>query len=141
MFLFITNNHLFYSIPLLVMFPKYTCPDAIAPCDAEARCHYGPSIVKIDWSDEWSLDNWVDKYGLDCVEPWRIALMGSMYFAGTTTFGIIVSRLGDLYGRKWPVTISALISIPIHGMLLYSNNINFTSVLFFILGALGPGKC
>lgn len=75
------------------------------------------------------------------MDPYRIALLGSMYFTGCTLFGIVVNRMGDLYGRKWPVRISALLSIPVHGLLLISNNLTFTSILFFVIGTLSPGKC
>ncbi|TNV79478.1 hypothetical protein FGO68_gene17792 [Halteria grandinella] len=123
------------------MFPKYKCDESITgDCDHVAHCDQ-PLHVSIDWADPWSLDNWVSRYGLECVDPFRIALLGSMYFSGTTLFGIVVNRMGDLYGRKWPVRASALLSIPIHGLLLVSTDLTLTSILFFLIGALSPGKC
>ena len=139
--MFMSCNHMFYSIPMLVMFPKYICDESIVgDCDHVAHCEH-PAHVTVDWSDAWSLDNWVSRYGLECVEPYRIALLGSMFFTGCTLFGVLVNRLGDIHGRKWPVRFSAILSIPIHGMLLISNDLTFTSVLFFLIGALSPGKC
>lgn len=63
-----------------------------------------------------------------------------MYFAGTTSFGIFVSRAGDLYGRKWPATISALIGLPLQVALLFSKSALTTAVLVFFLGATDPGR-
>lgn len=68
-------------------------------------------------------------------------MLGSMYFAGTTVFCLVVSRLGDIYGRKWPVRISSILALPTHLALLCSNNLSLTTFLFFVLGSLGPGKC
>jgi MFS family permease len=64
-----------------------------------------------------------------------------MYFAGYVSMSIIVGRLGDILGRKWPATVCAIFSVPVHGMLFFSTNLNLTIVLFFMTGALGPGKC
>ena len=90
---FITNGHLFYAIPFLVMFPKYM--DNKTHTD---YCH-DKLGVSVNWGDPWSLENWVDRFNLECVEPYKIGLLGSMYFVGTTVFGILVTRIGDLSGR------------------------------------------
>jgi MFS family permease len=63
-----------------------------------------------------------------------------MYFAGTTSMGFLVTRMGDVYGRKWPSRISALASVPIQLAVLLSTNLNLTIILFFMLGMVGPGK-
>jgi MFS family permease len=39
-----------------------------------------------------------------------IGMLGSAYFAGWMLGSIIVSRIGDLYGRKLPFYISLVIS-------------------------------
>ena len=109
--IFITNNHTFYAIPLLVMFPKYY------GCGKEDCTHVDycedPINTKIDWSDEWSLDNWVGRFNLECFDPYLIGLLGTMYFVGMTSTGIFISRLGDIYGRKWITMIGSLLSITV----------------------------
>jgi len=134
-----TNNHLFYSLPLLVMFPRYIAPSGEEKSPA-AYC-LDKQNVTVDWSHQWSLHNWVETYDLACVDPYLVATMGSMYFAGTTVFNLIVTRLGDVYGRKLPVRVSSLISFPVQAGIIWSSNIFLTSALFFVFGALGPGKC
>jgi MFS family permease len=63
-----------------------------------------------------------------------------MYFAGAIASGVFVTRIGDLYGRKIPTLLSAIISIPIHLGLMISTNLNFSIVLFFLFGMTRPGK-
>lgn len=49
--MFMSNNHIFYAIPTLVMFPKYVCDDTIVgECDHVAHCD-NPLHVEVDWSD------------------------------------------------------------------------------------------
>ncbi len=38
-FVFVTNGHLFYSLPLLVLYPKYKCTDDLMKCDHVAYCN------------------------------------------------------------------------------------------------------
>lgn len=47
-FLFMTTNHLFYSLPLLVMFPRYLAPSGEETTPA-AYC-LDKQNVTIDWS-------------------------------------------------------------------------------------------
>ena len=121
--LFATTNHLFYALPLLVMYPKYDCSSigltSQQQCNHESYCNNKGSVT-IDWTNTWSLENWVERYDLACIDPYQIALMGSMYFSGMCFFNILVTRLGDLYGRKWPVRISAILSLPIQAAIIWS---------------------
>jgi len=63
-----------------------------------------------------------------------------MIFAGMTTFVMIVTRLADVYGRKWPTWISAAVSIPLHAGLLWSKSLTLTTVMLFFFGAASPGR-
>lgn len=63
-----------------------------------------------------------------------------MYFLGMAIFMIFVTRAGDVYGRKWPVNLSALASIPITIAILFSKNIYLTTALLFLFGATCPGR-
>jgi MFS family permease len=55
-------------------------------------------------------------------------------------FTIFVTRLGDIYGRKWLCWVSSALSIPIQLGFLLSKNLTLTTALFFLLGACTPGK-
>ena len=137
--IFITNGHTFYAIPLLVMYPKYYGCGKDEGCTHLDFCE-NPQNTKIDWTDDWSLDNWVGRFNLACVEPYMIGLLGTMFFAGTTSTGIFITRLGDIYGRKWITRVSALLSIIVQLAMLNSTNFNLIIFLFFMLGVMGPGK-
>ena len=69
-------------------------------------------LYPIDWSERKSIHNWVEQLNLQCADPFQIGLLGSMYLVGVTALGVWVSRAGDLWGRKWPSTISALVAVP-----------------------------
>ncbi len=55
-------------------------------------------------------------------------------------FTPFVTRLGDIYGRKWLCWISSALSVPIQLGLLMSKNLTLTTALFFLLGACSPAK-
>jgi MFS family permease len=53
---------------------------------------------------------------------------------------ILVTRMGDLIGRKWPNNISCMISIPITIGIIFSKNLTLTTVLLFFFGGTCPGR-
>ncbi len=63
-----------------------------------------------------------------------------MYFVGMAVFMIFVTRIADIYGRKWPMNISAIISIPLITGLLFTKNLPLTIGLLFVIGATVPGR-
>lgn len=66
--------------------------------------------------------------------------MASMYFVGEVTLGFIVTRIGDISGRKWPMIVSTIVSVPVHLGLILSRSLTLNIVLFFLFGACVPGK-
>ncbi|CDW84323.1 UNKNOWN [Stylonychia lemnae] len=90
--LFNSSGHLFYGLAYLELYPAYICPQDIPNCDHTDKCR-DPSIP-IDWSSDKSLHNWVEKLDLTCAEPYKVGLLGSMYFAGWTIACLVVPRIG-----------------------------------------------
>ena len=86
------------------------------------------------------MNNWVEPLGLDCIEAYRIGLMGSMFFVGVSLMTLYISRSADIYGRKWPTRLSSMFSVPFQVGLFLSKNINLTTVIFFFSGCCSPGK-
>ena len=138
-FNFITNGNIFYALPFLELFPDYNCPINEPDCGPSDHCR-DPNRYPIDWNSTKSLHNWVEVYHLECEKPYRIALLGSVYFIGEVLFTVLVTRLGDVYGRKWVCWICSALSVPIQLGFLLSTNLTFTIALFFLLGACTPGK-
>ena len=63
-----------------------------------------------------------------------------MYFAGWTLACVIVPRLGDIYGRKWPFLVSLGASILIYIGFILSRDVRFSIALFFFFGVCCVGK-
>lgn len=70
----------------------------------------------------------------------QIGLIGSTYLLGWALGCLFVPRMGDVYGRRWPLVISMGISLLIYLILILSTNINLTTVMFLLLGLTNPGK-
>ena len=76
-------------------------------CTNEDICNAEEPIKwYIDEDDIDSLDNWVERLDLMCVPESKIELISSIYYAGEILGCIIISRVPDLFGRKWPLAIA-----------------------------------
>jgi MFS family permease len=53
-----------------------------------------------------SLDNWVETLDLMCVPDSKIEFMSNWYYLGEIVGGVLITRIPDVYGRKWPLAIS-----------------------------------
>jgi MFS family permease len=67
-------------------------------------------------------------------------MFGSSAFAGWTCACLIIPRLGDLYGRKWPVWFSVLFAFISHKLIVLSKNMTLTICYFFVFGACCAGR-
>ena len=121
------------------MYPKYYDCGNPSGCTHLDYCA-DPINTKIDWTNDWSLDNWVGRFNLQCTEPYLLGLLGTMFFTGIVTSGLIFSRLGDIYGRKWLTRISSLASIPLQLGFIVSQSYHLNIILFLLLGFTWPGK-
>ncbi|CDW78574.1 solute carrier family member 5 [Stylonychia lemnae] len=136
--LYNSSGYLFYGLAYLELYPVYKCPTDIPKCDHTDKCR-DPSI-QVDWSNDKSLHNWVEKLDLTCAKPFQVGLIGSMFFAGWTAACIIVPRIGDIYGRKWIVFFSQFQSFVVYLALILSQNLNFSIVMMFFLGLTSVAK-
>ncbi len=73
-------------------------------------------------------------------EPYVIGMVGSSGFAGWTVACLIIPRLGDFYGRKWPVFISLLVATVAHILIVLSDIWTWTVCLFFVFGGCCAGR-
>ena len=69
-----------------------------------------------------------------------MGLLGTMYFAGWAIACIVVPRMGDIYGRKWPFLISSFASVVFFLAAMLSQSLNLSIVIFFFFGMCCPGK-
>jgi MFS family permease len=63
-----------------------------------------------------------------------IGMLGSAYFAGWMLGSIIMSRIGDLYGRKLPFYTSVLASALAYLWSLVTQSLQIQIFLLFIIG-------
>ena len=102
----------YYPLPYLELFPVFMCTsrDTVVPfqCEAEDFCPSDTEIYfdYVQYNDEpKSLHNWVEQLDMKCKSNSEIGLIGTMYFVGIILSVLIVPRLSDLYGRKWPIIV------------------------------------
>ena len=69
-----------------------------------------------------------------------IGLLGSMVFAGWMFGSLFIPRLGDLYGRKWPVVWSLLVAALTYLGVILSSDLKLTIVLMFFFGTCCAGR-
>ena len=79
-------------------------------CEAEAICESNFTIkYYINWDDVDSLENWVERLDLMCVPYKKIEAISRVYYLGEIVGCILIARIPDLFGRKWPLAISSSI--------------------------------
>jgi MFS family permease len=58
---------------------------------------------------------------------------------GEMVGGILITRIPDLYGRKWPLFISAFLQLPIMIATIFSRSYTLTTAFGFMMGILHMG--
>ena len=64
-----------------------------------------------------------------------IGMLGSAYFAGWRLGSILMSRIGDLYGRKLPFYTSLLTSVIAYLWSLVTQSLHVQIFLLFVMGS------
>ena len=102
---FATNStgFFYYCFSYLELMPQFTCTSANSQtsysCTPKEFCDNPNISWTINYDDQRSLHNWVEKLDLVCRPQWQIGLLGSSIFLGCViTF--FVPMLSDNFGRK-----------------------------------------
>jgi len=74
-----------------------------------------------------------------CVPDYKIERISSIYYLGEILGCLSIARIPDLFGRKWPITITTAIQFPVYIAIILSTSLTFTSVLAFFMGILHVG--
>ncbi len=138
-------SYTLYNIDPLTEKPDYLCLDEATnewtdvDCDAETICASfdsdEPITYKIDWDSVDSLDNWVFKLDLMCVPDEKAYRISQIYYIGEMVGGLSITRIPDVFGRKWPLAILATIQVPVfYFAVIFSHSLTLTTVLAFFLG-------
>ena len=67
-------------------------------------------------------------------EPFMIGMLGSAYFAGWMLGSIVMSRIGDLYGRKLPFYTSLVACALAYLWTLFTQSLYVQIFLLFVIG-------
>jgi MFS family permease len=108
---FMTTAFLSFNLAFFLMFPIFKCPTGTdvegntiyKECTRHEICSNQPVVgVKsmIDVDHKYSLNNWIERFDLECGAKWEIGLFGSMFFLGYISSCLIFPPLADAYGRK-----------------------------------------
>lgn len=109
-------------------------------CEPEIICESEvPLKYYIDWEDPSSLYNMVQTLDLMCTPEEEIQRISTIYYIGEIVGGLLISRIPDLFGRKYPLLISTALQFPVFLGILLSRSLTLTYVLGFFLGILHIG--
>ena len=65
---------------------------------------------KIDWDDQYSLNNWMTQLDLVCAQPYVIGLMGVISFVSFSIGSLLFTNIIDRAGRKYVVLVASLVT-------------------------------
>lgn len=106
-------------------------------CEPKDFCNDPGVQWQIDYSDQKSLYNWVEKLSLVCRPQWQVGLLGSSVFIGTVmTFFLPV--LSDKYGRKSFFQVGVTINLIAYTFIMINTHFWTQCVLLLIVGLNSP---
>jgi hypothetical protein len=136
-----------YCVSYLELIPVVNCE--ISPgvwkddCTMDEICMGAttPQIeFEVDYDYKTSLHNWVEPLNLYCTPGFKLALLGSMYFAGWATTILVIPLMADKTGRKWWFTgCIAVTALTFVGFFL-SKSLPLSIALMYIVGAANSGR-
>ena len=99
-----------------------------------------PRDSYIDWSNPYSLKNWIISLDLYCGTSFEIGLFGSFFFFGYLCSCLVFPPLADIYGRKVFVIAVCIEQGLCFLALLFVPNIYVFYIAIFIFGTSVPLK-
>lgn len=145
------TGYWFYLLSYLTLFPKYDCVWSDGKAHTEDECVADnicavPSLVSsysIDWTDIYSLHNWVepDKLNLICEPGWKIGLMGSMVFVGWVITLPIIPRISDIYSRKKIFVLGMWLDWCLFICMFLCKSLDLMIVICFMFGLVTSLRC
>lgn len=107
-----TQGVINYNYTYLLLYPKFECyntetglalsyEEQSEKCQPHHFCEAENGIgYTIDYEDEITLSNWIEKFDLICAGKFIISSFAMFYFMGFCSGSMLIPRMGDLYGRK-----------------------------------------
>ena len=118
-----------YPIAFYELMPQYECKvgDIWTNCVQKDFCVEKKLDPTVDFrvkNSLYSIDNWVNQYGLTCSSRQTIGSIGTVYFLGMILGSLVVPKLSDVYGRKPIVLVATAVQIFVLCANLIGTNIN-----------------
>jgi MFS family permease len=85
------------------------------------------------------LDNWSQTLDLRCVQEDAIYRISSVYYFGEIFGCLIISRIPDVVGRKWPYIVSVGLQLPCYIIIWLSRSLALSTTVGFFMGILHIG--
>lgn len=94
----------------------------------------------MDFSDQFSVENWITKYDLICYPKAQIAYFGGLLLAGFFVGSVFFVRIGDIIGRRPVILASTILStFSLFGCQYFAPNLTALFIYIFLFGVtIGP---
>ena len=146
-----TGGYFFYGLAYYELIPKFKCmyevdvpQDFWTPnCEASLTCNLEENKIakfKVDSSKDFSYDNLVIPYSLQCKSKNQIGLIGSMCFLGWATGCLILPKFADKNGRKQIFLASVFIQFFLWVGIIYGSNLYILYILCVAFGVCIAGR-
>ena len=104
------------------------------PCKSKDVC-YDKSVSswEINWADSETIVNLITHFGLYCDEL-RLGLFGSFFLLGNVVGSVTITRVGDIYGRKYVLIVGLVIYSVMSALMIVIKNYYLGCVFAFAVG-------
>jgi len=59
-----------------------------------------------------------------CEEPWKVGLLGSVFFIGWASTLLWLPSFGDRYGRRKPFAIAMVLNLLLYALMMFTESID-----------------
>lgn len=111
-------------------------------CTKEQICTADPKLLhwEVDYSNKYSLNNWISHLDMHCASSFEIGLFGSLFFGGYLVSCAIFPSLADKYGRKIFTIMACVVQALSFSVMTWIPNLTAVYIANFVIGATIPLK-
>ena len=93
-----------------------------------------PEVCEIDWDSNLTINNLITQLNFECVPKWELGIVGAVFLLGIVVGCSIVTKLGDIYGRKPVYLFGLVLNFVLVALLLFLKNVVIVYGCLFLLG-------
>jgi hypothetical protein len=133
-----------FCFVFLEKYPAFQCMDETTgrfrSCQREEYCDLPYNRRNVDWNDKESIHNMIEQLDMNCVESWKVGMIGAVFLFGIVVGCVTLARLGDVLGRKPVYLIGLVMHLSLMVGLLLTSNLNLAFLLMFLFGVSLTGR-